>query len=111
MRQVVPVKVGEAEFLVETVAETPDEGSLTPIGALDFTSEEPESLDRIRDMISAVSGELVSAWEKAQPQEATVEFGVAVDVKAGKLTGLLVGGGGAASLKVTLKWTASPDGV
>ncbi|WP_051326372.1 CU044_2847 family protein [Glycomyces tenuis] len=108
MRQTVPVKVGQAEFLVETVADAADEGSLRPIsGALD----EPESLDRIRDTVEAVSGELVSVWEKVRPQEATVEFGIAVDVKAGKLTGLLVGGGAAATLKVTLKWSSASDGV
>ena len=110
MRQVVPVKVGEAEFFVETAGEAAKEdGPVTPInGELDFEPTEPESLDRIRDMITAITGELVTAWEKAQPQEATAEFGIAADVKAGKLTGLLVGGGASASLKITLKWTAEP---
>ncbi|MCH7230874.1 hypothetical protein L0U85_08425 [Glycomyces sp. L485] len=110
MREIVPVRVGEADFLVETVAEAAAaDGALTPVsGTLDFTPDEPESLDRIRDMITAISGELVTAWEKVQPQEATVEFGIAADVKAGKLTGLLVGGGAAATLKITLKWTSEP---
>ncbi|MQM28049.1 CU044_2847 family protein [Glycomyces albidus] len=112
MRQVVPVKVGEAEFLVETIdtVDDPDragvgDGGLTPIGEAG-----PESFERIRGMIEAVSGELADVWAKVQPQEATVEFGVAADVKSGRLTGLLVSGGAAATLKVTLKWSSSPGG-
>lgn len=113
MRQVVPVRIGEAEFLVETVATVDDadtaggvSGGLTPIsGAV----PQAETFDRVKDMIQAVTDELTSVWEQSRPQEAVVEFGVAADVKAGKLTGLLVGGGAAASLKITLKWTSLPD--
>ncbi|MFD0559544.1 hypothetical protein FB566_0188 [Stackebrandtia endophytica] len=117
MRQRIPVKVGNAEFLIETVDETtgtatdwssPD-GALTPIGD-DAGSEVPESFQQIRAMVEAVAGELTAAWEKVRPDEATVEFGVAADVKSGRLTGLLVSGGASASLKVTLKWTATTDG-
>ena len=111
MRQVVPVRIGETEFLLETIAtvEDPDTaggaGGLTPIsGAL----PQPESFDRVKDMIRAVTDELTSVWEQSRPQEAVVEFGIAADVKAGKLTALLVGGGAAATLKITLKWTSPP---
>lgn len=112
MRQVVPVRIGETEFLVETIAtvddpdlDAPDDGGLTPIG----DDAGAESFARLRGMIEAVTGELSAAWAKTKPQEAVVEFGVAADVKAGKLTGLLVSGGAAATLKVTLKWTSVPD--
>jgi hypothetical protein len=109
MRQVVPVRIGETEFLVETVTAVDGAdaaGGLTPIsGAL----PPAESFDRVKDMVQAVTEELTAVWKKARPQEAVVEFGVAADVKAGKLTGLLVGGGAAASLKITLKWTSLPD--
>lgn len=113
MRQVVPVRIGETEFLVETIATVDDpdiagpdgSGGLTPIGDAAGT----ESFARLRGMIEAVTGELSAAWEKTRPQEAVVEFGVAADVKAGKLTGLLVSGGTAATLKITLRWTSLPD--
>ncbi|GAA1665447.1 hypothetical protein GCM10009830_08770 [Glycomyces endophyticus] len=112
MRQVVPVKIGEAEFLVETIdtVDDPDRagsgGGLTPIG----DGGGAESFERIRGMIEAVGAELADVWAKVQPQEATVEFGVAADIKSGRLTGLLVSGGAAATLKVTLKWSAAPGG-
>ncbi|MGH8877264.1 MAG: CU044_2847 family protein [Stackebrandtia sp.] len=118
MYQAVPVRIGSAEFLVETVTApeevdattAPDDdggldGETTPIA--DAPHQQAETFDRVREMIEAISGELVAAWEKSRPAEATVEFGIAADVKAGKLTGLLVGGGAAASLKVTLKWTST----
>lgn len=113
MRQVVPVRIGETEFLVETVAtvDDPDHaprtgGGLTPIGG---GVPQAEPFDRMKDVIQAVTDELTEVWERARPQEAVVEFGIAADVKAGKLTGLLVSGGAAATLKVTLKWTSLPD--
>ncbi|MFC3491697.1 CU044_2847 family protein [Glycomyces rhizosphaerae] len=109
----VPVRIGDTEFLVETVAtvDDPDRaapgtgGGLMPIsGRLPKT----ESFDRMKDLIQAVTDELGEVWEKTKPQEAVVEFGIAADVKAGKLTGILVGGGAAATLKITLKWTTLP---
>ncbi|TWJ07785.1 hypothetical protein LX16_4948 [Stackebrandtia albiflava] len=107
VREVVPVKIGDTEFLMETVASPSDTyDGLTPISG----SLEPESFDRVRDMVAAVAGELTTVWERVKPQEATVEFGVTADVKSGRLTGLLVGGGASASLKITLKWTSIPDG-
>jgi hypothetical protein len=53
----------------------------------------------------SVAGRLASVWERVQPSEATVAFGLKVTGKSGRLTGLLVEGGGEASLTVTMKWT------
>jgi hypothetical protein len=39
-----------------------------------------------------------------KPAEASVELALKLVVKSGKLTGLLVEGGGEAALKVTLTW-------
>jgi len=41
---------------------------------------------------------------KVQPKKATVEFGVEVRVKSGKLTALIVEGEGKGNLKITLEW-------
>lgn len=88
MRQSVPVRIGSAEVLVETAAKSG--GGLKPVdGKLPGG---PGNFDGIRDTIKAVSGELVAAWENSGASEATVEFGIAAEVKAGRLTGLLVGG-------------------
>ncbi|WP_100444820.1 CU044_2847 family protein [Glycomyces xiaoerkulensis] len=111
MRQAVPVTIGSAELLVETAEPSQSSesgGGLTPISAQQADMD--QTFDRVREAIEAVSGELVSAWEKSRPTEATVEFGIDADLKSGKLTGMLVSGGAAASLKVTLKWASAPDG-
>jgi Trypsin-co-occurring domain 1 len=72
--------------------------------------DEALSFDGVRDTIKAVCGQLAEAWEQVKPDEATVEFGLRLVVKTGKLTGLLVDGGGEASLKVTLTWRSDESG-
>lgn len=62
------------------------------------------SFDGVRDTIRVISTEISEAWRHVRPNEASVEFGLSLTVKSGKLTGLLVEGSGAASLKVTLSW-------
>jgi hypothetical protein len=62
------------------------------------------SFDGVRDTVEAVASQLGQVWEKVKPSEASVEFGLALTAKAGKLTGLLVDAGGEASLTVTLTW-------
>jgi hypothetical protein len=59
-------------------------------------------------------GEMVrSGLEKVKPSKTTVELGIQLAVKNGKLTGLIVEGKVEASLKVTFEWdrgAASPSG-
>ncbi len=62
------------------------------------------SFDGVRDTVEALAAELAGVWQRVRPSEATVEFGLNVTAKSGKLTGLLVEGGGEATLKVTLTW-------
>ena len=66
--------------------------------------EEAVSFDGVRDTVKAVASQLAGAWEQVKPAEATVEFGLSLVAKPGKLTGLLVDGGGEASLRVTITW-------
>lgn len=66
------------------------------------------SFDGVTDTVKAVAGSLASAWEVVKPAEASVEFGLDVTAKSGKLTGLLVEGEGTASLKVTVTWKFEP---
>lgn len=51
--------------------------------------------------------ELDQAWNTVKPTEATVEFGLSLTAKSGKLTGLVVEGDAAASLKVTMVWNSA----
>jgi hypothetical protein len=47
---------------------------------------------------------VMAALTNAQPDHASVEFGIDVTVESGALTGLLARGSGTATLKVTLSW-------
>jgi hypothetical protein len=96
----VPVKAGGTTFYVE-VAEHRGVGTVGLDDVLSF--------EGVRDTVAAISDELKQAFERAKPQEAVVTFGLKVSVKAGKLTGLLVEGGGEASLTVTLTWKRSAE--
>jgi hypothetical protein len=89
------VTAGGVEFYAEVV----DMGGPTTIGPADVFS-----FDGVRQTLEGVAAELGAAWEKVRPAEATIEFGLTLTAKSGKLTGLIVEGGGEASLKVTLTW-------
>ena len=92
------VRIGEVEFLAQ-IAES---GGAQPVGA-----QPVYSFDGVRRTIEAVAGQVAEAWEKVKPDEASVEFGLSIAAKSGKLLGLLVDGGGEAALKITLTWRAA----
>lgn len=103
MGQIVEVAAGGTVFYVELAEESDDDVSasdgvvvVAPVDALDLSG--------VRGTIEAIAGELAQAWEQARPDKATVEFSLKVVGKTGKLTGLLVEGGGEAALKVSLTW-------
>jgi hypothetical protein len=96
-RRVERVKAGDAEFFVELA----DGGGPQPVGA-----ERALSFDGVRDTVQAIAEQLAQVWQRVKPAEASVEFGLALTAKTGKLTGLVVDTGGSASLKVTLTWKA-----
>ncbi len=96
MGQPVAVRVGDVEFFVEVA----DGGGARTVGL-----DEAFTFDGVRDTIEAIAAQLAEVWEKVRPNEASIEFGLSLTAKNGKLTGLIVEGGGTASLKVTLAWT------
>lgn len=97
-RHVELVRVGDVEFFVEVAGG----GGPRTVGVVDALS-----FDGVRDTVEAVAGQLGQVWDRVQPSEASVEFGLSLTAKAGKLTGLLVDADGSASLKITLTWKAA----
>jgi hypothetical protein len=59
----------------------------------------------IEETLYQVGSSLLDALERIAPAKATVEFGLEVAVKGGRLLSVLVDAGSSASLKVTLEWT------
>lgn len=94
------VQAGDAEFFVTVV----DSGPVQVTG-----KRTALSFDGVRDTLHAVAEEVAAVWRQVRPDEATVEFGLSATAQTGKLTGLLVDGGGAAAFKVTMTWRAGAE--
>jgi hypothetical protein len=58
--------------------------------------------------LEGIAQAIRSGLEKVTPSKTTVELGIQLAVKNGKLTGLIVEGKADASLKVTLEWGKEP---
>ena len=58
----------------------------------------------VAETLEGIADALRSSLAKARPSNVTVELGVELAVKSGKLTGLIVEGEGKGSLTVTLEW-------
>lgn len=97
-KRVERVTARDTQFFVEVV----DTGGAQPVGI-----EDTLSFEGVRDTVEAISQELADVWRKVKPTEATVEFGLSVTAKSGKLAGLLVDADGAATFKITLRWASS----
>jgi Trypsin-co-occurring domain 1 len=95
--QPVLVRAGNVEFFMEVA----DGGGPTTISA-----EYAQEFDGVRKTVEALALELTKAWDQVKPSEASVEFGLSVTAKTGRLMGLIVEGEGKSSLKVTLTWKA-----
>jgi hypothetical protein len=90
------VSAGGAEFYVE-VADAGGPATIRDDGA-------PLSFDGVRATVEGIATELAGLWQRVRPAEASVSFGLKVTARSGKLTGLVVEGGGEAALTVTLTW-------
>ncbi len=97
--QQVLVQSGEIEFFVE-VADASGPRNVSAGGAFSF--------DGVRAALEEIGGHVAGAFQRAMPAEATVEFGIGVTAKSGKLAAVLVEGGAEASLKVTMTWKRAP---
>jgi hypothetical protein len=80
-------------------------GGPADVGATDAIKDLP--VEELRDTIEGVSQSVVEAVEGAFPDEVSVEFGLELAVKTGKLVSVLAEASGKASLKVTLTWNSS----
>jgi hypothetical protein len=68
------------------------------------TWQDTFDLEGVSKTLEGIAHAVRSALVKVTPSKTTVELGIDLAVKSGKLTALVVEGGAAASLKVTLEW-------
>ncbi|THJ74739.1 CU044_2847 family protein [Candidatus Frankia alpina] len=97
--QQILVRSGEAEFFVEVSG---------PGGPQNVAAGGAFSFEGVRQALEEIGGQLSRAWQAVRPDEASVEFGVNVTAKSGKLAAVIVEGGAEASLTVTMTWRRPP---
>jgi len=96
-------------------------GTTALVRAVDVDDDEGEGSEKVgwadrfdfsevTATLGGIAEALRSAVEQAKPERMTVELGLELAVKSGKLTGMLVEGSGTASLKVTLEWQRGTSG-
>jgi hypothetical protein len=62
----------------------------------------------VSSTLEGIAQAVRTGLEKIAPTKTTVELGIELAVKNGRLTGLIVEGGVSASLRVTLEWGGGP---
>jgi hypothetical protein len=65
--------------------------------------------EQVSGTLEGIAQAVRSGLDKVRPSKTTVELGIQLAVKNGKLTGMLVEGQAQTSLKVTLEWAAEPS--
>lgn len=103
------VPVSEAETHAETGTEADAQtGAGTPgarrLRATGRLLDSRFDLDEVRDAMSGLTELVKDALVRAAPDKASVEFGMELMVKEGRLTALLVSGGAKASFTITMEW-------
>ncbi len=73
-----------------------DVGFADKIGALE--------LEGLTETVRGVAGTIRQGLRHAQPDDVTVEFGIEISGKSGKLVSVLAEAGAKATLKITLSW-------
>ena len=64
----------------------------------------PFNFQDVVDAVEGVAGALGTTMKKLAPKSASVELGVELSAKEGKLLAVFVQGEGKANLKITLEW-------
>jgi hypothetical protein len=73
-------------------------------GPGDVAAFDRVKLQSVADTIKAIADTLGTAVKEASPDKASVEFGLELAIKGGKLVSLITETGATATLKVNLEW-------
>ncbi|MHC5262549.1 CU044_2847 family protein [Streptomyces sp. UC4497] len=73
-----------------------------------ITDRVEASVESLHALVTGVARSLARPLRAVRPDEVSVEFGVELTAKAGKVVGLLADGEAKAGIKVTLTWNEGP---
>ncbi|NUW41344.1 CU044_2847 family protein [Nonomuraea rhodomycinica] len=103
MSNVVPIELPDGEVILARVrVEGPSD-----VGSTQVLRKLP--VDDLRKVVTGVAGTVADAVESVRPDQVSVEFGIEIAVKSGKVASVLAEAGGKASLKLTLTWDTARD--
>ncbi|MFJ8887216.1 CU044_2847 family protein [Streptomyces sp. NPDC102402] len=77
----------------------------TDIGYEDLTDRIQARVESLADVVTSVARSLAEPLRAVRPDEVSVEFGIELTAKAGKVVGLLADGEAKGAIKVTLTWS------
>ncbi|MET7746034.1 CU044_2847 family protein [Streptomyces sp. NPDC005385] len=89
----------------DELEEQSGELSLSDVGFGERVEAQVESLHSV---ITSVARSLAAPLRAVRPDEVSVEFGIELTAKAGKVVGLLADGEAKAGITVTLTWNGGP---
>ncbi|MGW3286445.1 CU044_2847 family protein [Streptomyces sp. NPDC001002] len=84
----------------------PGELSYTDTG---FADRVEASVESLHSLVTGVARSLAGPVRAVRPDEVSVEFGIELTAKAGKVVGLLADGEAKAAITVTLTWNGAGD--
>ncbi|MEU2674023.1 CU044_2847 family protein [Streptomyces sp. NPDC007164] len=78
--------------------------SFTDIGAGNIADRVQARVESLQGVVTSVARSLAEPLRSVRPDEVSVEFGIELTAKSGKVVGLLADGEAKGSIKVTLTW-------
>ncbi|MGW1104991.1 CU044_2847 family protein [Streptomyces sp. NPDC002540] len=93
-------RISGAEELAEPVRGP----AFTDIGYEDFAERVQARVESLQAVVTSVARSLAEPLRAVRPDEVSVEFGIELTAKAGKVVGLLADGEAKGGIKVTLTW-------
>ncbi|MCX5503153.1 hypothetical protein OG887_27840 [Streptomyces sp. NBC_00053] len=88
----------------EELAQPGSGPSFTDIGAGNITDRVQARVESLQGVVTSVARSLAEPLRSVRPDEVSVEFGIELTAKSGKVVGLLADGEAKGSIKVTLTW-------
>ncbi|MFC9243570.1 CU044_2847 family protein [Streptomyces sp. NPDC057136] len=76
----------------------------TDIGYADLADQVQARVESLTGVVTSVARSLAESLRAVRPDEVSVEFGIELTAKAGKVVGLLADGEAKGGIKVTLTW-------
>ncbi|MGW1703987.1 CU044_2847 family protein [Streptomyces sp. NPDC002206] len=78
--------------------------SYTDTGFSDFADQVQARVESLQGVVTGVARSLAEPLRAVRPDEVSVEFGIELTARAGKVVGLLADGEAKGAIKVTLTW-------